>query len=69
YDDNYYENLVVCPINGIVTAVKTVETGKQVAKVEYINALGQKSNRAFDGMNIVVTKYTDGTTSTVKVVK
>jgi hypothetical protein len=69
YDDNYYENLVVCPINGTVTAVKTVETGKQVAKVEYINALGQKSNRAFDGMNIVVTKYTDGTTSTVKVVK
>ncbi len=42
--------------------------GKQVAGVRYYNALGQEMQQA-NGMTIVVTTYTDGTTSTAKVVK
>ncbi len=43
--------------------------GKAVAGVKYYNVAGQASNKAFEGVNIVVTTYTDGTTRTVKVVK
>lgn len=42
---------------------------RQVAAVRYINVAGQESESPFDGVNIVVTTYTDGTTSTVKVIK
>ena len=51
------------------TAVEQLNSDKQVAKVTYINVSGQQSDKAFDGMNIVVTTYTDGTTSTTKVIK
>ena len=42
---------------------------KSIAGVEYVNLAGQRSNHAFDGMNIVVTRYNDGTTSTAKVIR
>ena len=51
------------------TGIDEVNTGKSVAAVRYINVAGQESNQPFDGINIVVTTYTDGTTSTAKVVK
>lgn len=51
-----------------VTGVDSIG-GKAVAGVKYYNVAGQASNKAFDGVNIVVTTYTDGTTRTVKVVK
>jgi hypothetical protein len=46
-----------------------INADKQVAAVRYINVAGQESETPFSGVNIVVTTYTDGTTSTVKVVK
>ena len=52
-----------------ITAVDEVSTGKQVADVRYVNLSGMASDKPFDGMNIVVTTYTDGTTRTTKVVK
>ena len=52
-----------------MTAVETVNADKQVAGRQYVNMAGMTSNKPFDGMNIVVTTYTDGTTSTVKVIK
>ena len=51
------------------TAVEQLNSDKEVAKTTYINASGQQSDKAFDGLNIVVTTYTDGTTSTTKVMK
>ena len=51
------------------TAIENVNADKQIAKVTYVNVAGQQSDEPFDGMNIVVTTYTDGTSSTVKVVK
>ncbi len=41
---------------------------KTVAGVRYFNMAGQEMQQA-DGMTIVVTTYTDGTTSTAKVMK
>ena len=41
---------------------------KTVAGVRYFNVAGQEMQEA-NGLTIVVTTYTDGTTSTVKVMK
>ena len=51
------------------TGVESMNAGKTVAGVKYYNVAGQASDKAFKGVNIVVTTYTDGTTRTVKVVK
>ena len=51
------------------TSVENINADKQVAAVRYINVAGQESDTPFTGVNIVVTTYTDGTTSTTKVMK
>lgn len=51
------------------TAVNDITASKTVDSVKYYNAAGMASDTAFDGINIVVTRYTDGTTSTTKVKK
>ena len=48
--------------------VSELVNGKQVANVRYYNIAGQEMPES-NGMTIVVTTYTDGTTSTTKVVK
>ena len=50
------------------TGVDELNVNKTVAGVHYFNAMGQEMQEA-NGMTIVVTTYTDGTTSTVKVMK
>ena len=50
------------------TAINEVAGGKQVAGVRYYNMAGQEMPEA-NGLTIVVTTYTDGTTNTVKVIK
>ncbi len=42
---------------------------KTINNVKYINIAGMESNVPFDGVNIKVTTYNDGTTSTCKVIK
>ncbi|MGM9868840.1 MAG: DUF5074 domain-containing protein [Sodaliphilus sp.] len=44
-------------------------TNKSVASVRYVNLAGVSSHEPFSGVNIVVTTYTDGTQSAVKVIK
>ena len=51
------------------TGVENINADREVAAVRYINVAGQESDTPFNGVNIVVTTYTDGTTSTTKVVK
>ena len=51
------------------SAVETLNTNKAVAGVKYVNINGMVSDKPFDGVNVVVTTYADGTTSTTKVVK
>ncbi len=50
-------------------AVENISAGKAVAGVKYYNVAGQAADKAFDGVNVVVTTYVDGTQSVVKVVK
>ncbi len=42
---------------------------KQVVDVTYVNAMGMQSSRPFEGLNIVVTRYSDGSVTTMKVIK
>lgn len=42
---------------------------KMIDSVTYVNTQGMKSDKPFDGINIVITRYTDGTTRTTKVVR
>ena len=51
------------------SGIENVVAGKEIAGVRYINVAGQESDMPFDGINIVVTTYTDGTSTTVKVIK
>ncbi|MBR6284672.1 MAG: DUF4465 domain-containing protein [Muribaculaceae bacterium] len=53
----------------IDTPVEDVEGSKTVADVRYVNMAGQESQQPFEGVNVVVTRYTDGSTSTTKVVR
>lgn len=51
------------------TAISSIENSKQVRGIEYINLAGLRSDKPFSGMNIIVTRYTDGTFTTTKAVK
>ncbi len=55
---------VVSPTTGMVDVLN----GKTIANVRYFNMAGQEMQEA-NGITIVVTTYTDGTTNTVKVMK
>jgi hypothetical protein len=66
--ETYLANEAKAKVND-QTGIEQVNADKQVVSVRYINVAGQQSETPFDGMNIVVTTYTDGTTSTVKVIK
>ncbi len=62
-EDIAYE-FVVAPMTGI----EEMNADKQVAGVRYFNMAGQEMQQA-EGLTIVVTTYTDGSTSAVKVIK
>ena len=62
--DQYY---VYCA-QGPHTSIDEINAGKDIAGVRYFNLAGQEMQEA-NGMTIVVTTYTDGTTSAVKVMK
>ena len=78
--DNYGPKNVTTPATGITlypvdldpvsseipTAINTVNVNGEVVGVEYVNSLGVVSKRPFSGMNIVVTRYSNGTTTSVK---
>ena len=51
------------------TAVNEMQYVGEVVSRTYINTLGQQSDQPFSGINIVITRYSDGTTSTTKVVR
>ena len=51
------------------TAVYELHNDGEVVSKTYINTQGMKSDKPFDGVNIVVTRYSDGSTVTTKEVK
>ena len=53
-----------------VTAISTVKIGNgEVKSVKYVNVAGIVSDTPFQGVNIVVTEYTDGSRTTTKMLK
>lgn len=62
-------NYLVFPLEGgpnVVTAVNDVTARREVASVTYVNLQGMQSATPFEGINIVVTKYTTGETQVAK---
>ena len=74
-DGNLRPAFIIYPINaaanatGTVTAVAEFTTDKAVESVRYYNIMGMESKTPFEGINIVVTRYTDGSTSTTKILR
>ena len=71
-NSNYYITKVSHTIvkdPDISTGVEDVDSEKTVAGVTYYNLLGVSSDSPFEGVNVVVTTYTDGTKSSKKIVK
>jgi hypothetical protein len=60
--------IVVKQNNTIPTAITDV-SAKTVRSIQYVNVAGQMSDKPFEGVNIVVTTFTDGTKTTTKVLK
>lgn len=65
-------NYVVYPLEGgaeIITAIDGVNVDREVVSVTYVNLMGMQSAEPFEGINLVVTRYNDGTVKTCKLVK
>lgn len=60
---------IVVNFNDKPTAVEEVAAEKAVSNVIYYNVSGVASAEPFDGVNIVVTKYADGTKKVEKILK
>lgn len=60
---------VIVPGNDIPTGVIQNLNTREVVGVKYYNTLGIESSTPFDGVNIVVTRYSDGSTTTTKILK
>ncbi|MGN0206117.1 MAG: N-acetylmuramoyl-L-alanine amidase [Muribaculaceae bacterium] len=79
---SYLEAWILCTNQGIAFYRLGTELGtgvegtfsdeaveKEVKSVEYVNMMGQRSLKPFEGVNIVVTTFTDGTTKATKTMK
>ena len=79
---SYLEAWVLCTNQGIAYYRSGTQLGtgvegtfsdeaveKEVKSVEYVNMMGQRSLKPFEGVNIVVTTFTDGTTKAIKTIK
>ena len=55
--------------DGTFTRIDNVSATKEVKMVRYYNTLGVESTTPFDGVNIIVTTFTDGTRAVVKAIK
>ena len=76
YNISLVKEQIKDPIAGVkmVVTKKTITgvndiNAKAVAGVKYYNLAGVESNVPFDGVNVVVTTYTDGTKAASKVIK
>ena len=72
-DGNFYMveakvDYTISPSNTIPTGVEKLNT-REVVGVKYYNVAGIEGSEPFDGVNIVVTRYSDGSTTTTKILK
>lgn len=54
---------------GPATGVKEMVINGIIESVTYVNAQGMQSDKPFDGLNIVITRYSNGVTTTTKLMK
>ncbi len=68
-EEEYY--IVECEgdAQGITTAINELFNGRVPVETIYYNSVGMQSSEPFDGINIVVTRYSDGTSTTTKVMR
>ena len=52
-----------------IPEIPSVTADRTVLYVRYYNLMGQESKTPFDGINIVVTRYTDGSASSKKILR
>lgn len=62
-------NKVTSEENGVITAIGGVQSGKTITRVVYYNLMGVASDVPYPGINIVETRYSDGTRTTTKVIR
>jgi hypothetical protein len=55
--------------SSIPVSINEFLSGRTVTSVTYVNAQGMTSDKPFDGLNIVITRYSDGTMTTTKVIR
>jgi len=65
---NYYPSSVASKEISIASGVDEIATGKQVASIRYITPAGAMTSQPVDGVNIVITEYTDGTRTVTKAI-
>ena len=76
-DTEVSQDYIICPLSisedNITTAIdeKTIDSllGKVAKDVRYYNLQGIESSKPFDGVNIVVITYNDGSRSSMKMIK
>lgn len=55
--------------NDMIVGINEFMNGIVPVDVTYVNPQGMQSNRPFDGVNIVITRYSDGSTRTTKIIR
>ena len=55
--------------SNVVTSVSDITPAQKVKSVTYVNVMGQHSSHPFEGVNIVITTWDDGSTTTTKVMR
>lgn len=65
----YPTNLTGGEDNNVATAINTISVNGEVKSVKYYNVAGIESDVPFEGVNIEVTTYTDGSRTSRKIVK
>ena len=73
-DNVYTYNVRVYPLRlpspGIITGIdENVMPVKTVVSTQYVDLQGHVSDRPFDGLNIVLKTFSDGSTMTMKAMK
>ncbi len=70
------EDIIVYPLNldpvnnnNVITAIENVANGKTITRVVYYNLMGVESDKPHPGINIVETRYSDGTRTTTKIIR
>ncbi|MBR1725709.1 MAG: fibronectin type III domain-containing protein, partial [Muribaculaceae bacterium] len=52
--------------NGTMTDINDVDASREVTGISYVNIAGQVSDKPFEGVNIVITRYSDGSSTVSK---